>query len=168
MMDQARNWAGNIVFNARQVIQPASLEELQAIVHQAERLRVLGSGHSFNRIADTGDVLVSLAGLSGIRSLDPVARTVTIWGGTTYAQLLPALHAAGYALENLASLPHITVAGAVSTATHGSGNGNRNLAAAVTGLELVTAEARSSAGSAERPISTAWSWGSVLWALSAR
>ena len=142
MMDQARNWAGNIVFNARQVIQPASLEELQAIVHQAERLRVLGSGHSFNRIADTGDVLVSLAGLSGIRSLDPVARTVTIWGGTTYAQLLPALHAAGYALENLASLPHITVAGAVNTATHGSGNGNRNLAAAVAGLELVTADGK--------------------------
>ena len=142
MVGQARNWAGNIVFNASQVIQPASLEELQAIMHQADRLRVLGSGHSFSRIADTDGVLVSLAGLSGIRSLDPAARTVTIAGGTTYAQLLPALHAAGYALENLASLPHITVAGAVSTATHGSGNGNRNLAAAVAGLELVTADGK--------------------------
>lgn len=140
MVDQARNWAGNIAFNARQVIQPAGLEELQAIVRQADRLRVLGSGHSFNRIADTDGVLVSLSGLSGIRSLDPAARTVTIWSGTTYAQLLPALHTAGYALENLASLPHVTVAGAISTATHGSGNGNRNLAAAVAGLELVTAD----------------------------
>ena len=73
MVGQARNWAGNIVFNARQVIQPASLEELQAIVRQADRLRVLGSGHSFSRIADTDGVLVSLAGLSGIRSLDPAA-----------------------------------------------------------------------------------------------
>lgn len=139
-MDQARNWAGNIAFGTSQVERPASLEALQAIVRQSDTLRVLGSGHSFNRIADTNGTLVSLAGLGGIRSLDPAARTVTIWGGTTYAQLLPALHATGYALENLASLPHITVAGAVSTATHGSGNGNRNLAAAVAGLELVTAD----------------------------
>ena len=139
MVDQARNWAGNIAFSTSRVARPASLEELQAIVHQADGLRVLGAGHSFNRIADTNGTLLSLAGLSGIRSLDLTARTVTVWGGTTYAQLLPALHTAGYALGNLASLPHITVAGAVSTATHGSGNGNRNLAAAVAGLELVTA-----------------------------
>jgi alditol oxidase len=139
MTDQPRNWAGNIAFSTGQIERPASIEELQAIVRRANRIRVLGSGHSFNRIADTDGGLVSLSALSGIRKIDHAARTVTIEGGTTYAQLLPALHDAGYALENLASLPHITVAGAVSTATHGSGNGNRNLAAAVAGLELVTA-----------------------------
>lgn len=138
--DQPGNWAGNIAFSTSRVARPASLEELQAVVRQAGRLRVLGSGHSFNRIADTDGTLVSLAGRSGIRSLDPAARAVTIEGGTTYAQLLPALHKAGYALENLASLPHITIAGAVNTATHGSGNANRNLAAAVAGLELITAD----------------------------
>jgi xylitol oxidase len=140
MADQPRNWAGNIAFSAGRIERPASTEELQAVVRRADRTRVLGSGHSFNRIADTDGILVSLSGLSGIRKIDHAARTVTIEGGTTYAQLLPALHEAGYALENLASLPHITVAGAISTATHGSGNGNRNLAAAVAGLELVTAD----------------------------
>ena len=139
MADRPQNWAGNIVFSTGHVERPASVEELQAVLRRADKARVLGSGHSFNRIADTDGVLISLAALTGIRKIDHAARTVTIEGGTTYAQLLPALHAAGYALESLASLPHITVAGAVSTATHGSGNGNRNLAAAVAGLELVTA-----------------------------
>lgn len=139
MADRPQNWAGNIVFSTGHVERPASIEELQDVLRRADKARVLGAGHSFNRIADTDGVLISLAALTGIRKIDHAARTVTIEGGTTYAQLLPALHAAGYALENLASLPHITVAGAVSTATHGSGNGNRNLAAAVAGLELVTA-----------------------------
>lgn len=136
---QSHNWAGNIAFAAKRFETPAGLEQLQAIVHRADKLRVLGSGHSFNRLADTDGTMVSLAGLSGVRSLDRATNTVTIGGGTTYAQLLPVLQDAGYALENLASLPHITVAGAVGTATHGSGNRNRNLAASVSGLELVTA-----------------------------
>jgi len=72
-------------------------------------------------------------------ALDPHARTVTVAAGVTYGKLCPYLHAKGFALHNLASLPHISVAGACSTATHGSGEKNGNLATAVSALEFVTA-----------------------------
>jgi xylitol oxidase len=73
-------------------------------------------------------------------NLDNAARTVTVEAGVTYGQLCPYLDSQGFALHNLASLPHISVAGACTTATHGSGEKNGNLATAVSGLELVTAE----------------------------
>jgi xylitol oxidase len=100
---------------------------------------VLGSGHSFNDIADTEGVQLSLAGLNRVLALDPDRRRVTVEGGIRYGDLAPVLHANGWALANLASLPHISVAGAVTTATHGSGSGIGNLATAVASLDLVTA-----------------------------
>lgn len=139
-MDKAIvNWAGNITYGARAVHLPGSLDELQAVVRAAGKVRALGSRHSFNTIADTDADLVSLIRMSRVLKIDAVARTVTAEGGITYGQLCPILHKAGFAIPNLASLPHISVAGAVATATHGSGVGNGNLATAISGLELVTA-----------------------------
>jgi xylitol oxidase len=139
MPDVSHNWAGNIAYAARTLHEPASVPELQAIVRAAGTLRPVGTRHAFNRLADSPDEQVSLRRLDRVLAIDAAARTVTVEGGITYGQLCPVLDAAGLALANLASLPHISVAGAVSTATHGSGSRNRSLAAAVAGLTLITA-----------------------------
>jgi len=133
------NWAGNIAYAAGSISVPRTVSEVQAAMQAATKLRPLGSRHSFNRISDTAGTLLSLRGLERRFELDRAARTVTVDGGMTYGELGPRLAEAGYALHNLASLPHISIVGAVATATHGSGNANRNLAGAVTSLELVTA-----------------------------
>jgi xylitol oxidase len=133
------NWAGNITYGANALHTPGSTAELQEIVRGSTKLRALGSRHSFNRIADTDGDLVSMRGLARVLDIDAAARTVTVEGGITYGQLCPILDGAGFALHNLASLPHIGVVGAVSTATHGSGNANKNLASVVAALEFVTA-----------------------------
>ena len=137
------NWAGNVAFGAADFHRPSSLTELQALVAQAgprHRIRVLGAGHSFNDLADSPGTQVSLAGLPPEVSVDSAARLARVAAGLSYAELAGRLDEAGFALRNLASLPHITVAGATATATHGSGAANQNLAAAVSGLRLVTAE----------------------------
>src|SRR6202043_2940750 len=103
------------------------------------KLKVLGPRHCFNRIADSADYLLSLKAMDKVITLDPSARTVTINAGMTYGQLCPYLDGKGFALHNLASLPHISIAGACSTATHGSGEKNGNLSSAVSALEIVTA-----------------------------
>src|ERR1700761_1461435 len=139
MAGQPRNWARNIEFSAAELARPDSLTELQQVVAGADRVRALGSGHSFNRIADTGGVLVATAGAGSIMSLDPVRGVVRVSGGGRYGALARALDSVGYAVRNTASLPHISVAGSVATATHGSGDANQNLAAAVRSMELVTA-----------------------------
>ena len=139
MADTLRNWAGNIAYSTDSVLTPRSIAQLQDMVRQSPRLRVLGSRHSFNRIADTSGDLVSMRQLDQVIALDANARTVTVEGGITYGQLCPWLETQGFALHNLASLPHISVVGAVTTATHGSGNANGNLATSVSGLEIVTA-----------------------------
>jgi xylitol oxidase len=139
MADTLHNWAGNITYSSASVLTPRSTAQLQDMVRQSPRLRVLGSRHSFNRIADTSGDLVSMRQLDQVIALDSNARTVTVEGGITYGQLCPWLETQGFALHNLASLPHISVVGAVTTATHGSGNANGNLATSVSGLEIVTA-----------------------------
>jgi xylitol oxidase len=131
-----RNWAGNVTYRARRIERPRSVEELQTFVAASERLRVLGSRHSFNEIADSPQ-LVSLRELPAEIEIDPAKASVCCSGALTYGELAPHLHARGLALANLGSLPHISVAGAISTATHGSGNGLGNLATAVAALELV-------------------------------
>jgi xylitol oxidase len=131
------NWAGNVVYSAERVHQPASVEELAALVAAAPRIRVLGSRHSFNAIADS-EQLVSLRGLPAAVEVDRARGTACCPAALTYGELAPALAAAGVALANLGSLPHISVAGSIATATHGSGDRNGNLATAVAGLELVT------------------------------
>ncbi|MFG1605998.1 FAD-binding protein [Actinoplanes sp. NPDC049265] len=140
MSEQVTNWAGNIVFAAERVRRPSSVAELQELVAGAGRVRVLGSGHSFNRIADTTGDLVSLAGMPRVIEISPDRTQVRVDGGIRYGDLLAELNAAGVALHNTASLPHISVAGAIMTATHGSGESHQNLAAKVSSIELVRAD----------------------------
>ncbi|MBV1855444.1 FAD-binding protein [Catellatospora tritici] len=132
------NWARNVVFQAAHVRRPSSVDELRDIVTGAARVRALGTGHSFNELADTEGELVSVAALPPVAQIDREAATVRVTAGTRYGELATALHEAGFALPNLGSLPHISVGGACATATHGSGRRNGNLATAVSGLELVT------------------------------
>jgi xylitol oxidase len=131
------NWAGTHRYRARVLHQPTSREQLQEIVATAANVHVLGSRHSFTGIADAEE-LVSLDALPADVVVDSAAGTVTVGGAVRYGDLSEALQAHGLALHNLASLPHISVAGAVATATHGSGITNGTLATAVRALELVT------------------------------
>lgn len=135
-----RNWAGNLEYGARTLHEPTTVEQVQEIVAASDRVRALGSRHSFNDIADTRGDLISLAKLSGAPEIDETRRTVTIPGGLRYGDLAGPLEHAGWALENLASLPHISVAGAIATATHGSGDDNPTLSSAVVAVELVTGD----------------------------
>ena len=131
------NWAGNHRYPARRLHRPSTLQQVQELVAGARRVHVLGSRHSFNEIADAEE-LVTLDGLPADVAVDHAAGTVTFGAGLRYGELAEALRPEGLALHNLASLPHISVAGAIATATHGSGDANGNLATAVAGLELVT------------------------------
>ena len=133
------NWAGNYAYSVDTVYQARSLEEVRDVVRAASRLRALGTRHCFNGIADSAHKLVSVRPMAEVVALDTEAKTVTVEAGMSYGQLSPDLHEKGFALHNLASLPHISIAGACATATHGSGVGNANLASAVSGLEIVTA-----------------------------
>ncbi|MDQ1486448.1 MAG: alditol oxidase [Actinomycetota bacterium] len=133
------NWARNITFRAARVHTPASVDELRRLVADSPRLRALGTGHSFNAIADSAGDQVSLAGLPPLMRLDPANATVTVASGVRYGELAQYLDREGYALHNLGSLPHISVVGACATGTHGSGVANGNLATAVRAVEMITA-----------------------------
>ncbi len=132
-----RNWAGNYTYRAQKLHRPTTIEQVQEIVANASSVHVLGSRHSFNDIADSSE-LISLENLPANVVVDSETQTVSLSGGMKYGNLAKILNAEGVALHNLASLPHISVAGAVATATHGSGITNGNLATTVAGLELVT------------------------------
>ena len=139
-MENKLNWAGNYRYGSSVLLEPENLEEVRDIVVRNPRIRALGSRHSFNGIADTDGCQLSLRNLSRIIDLDKVQGTVTVEGGIRYGDLCIYLNNQGYALHNLASLPHISVAGAVATATHGSGDQNAGLAGAVRSIELVKAD----------------------------
>ncbi|MCU7725021.1 FAD-binding protein [Actinoplanes sp. KI2] len=138
MSERVTNWAGNVVFGARRLHRPSSVDQVRSLVASGGPLRVLGSGHSFNRMADTTGDLVSLAGLPRVVEVSADRTSVRIDGGIRYGELAVALEKEGLALHNTASLPHISVAGAVATATHGSGVRHANLATAVSGLEFIS------------------------------
>jgi xylitol oxidase len=140
--EKLRNWAGNIEYSTDNVQNVSSLDQAKDYVKTQNKLKVLGTRHCFNNIADSQDGFLSLKGMDSVISLDPAKRSVTVAAGITYGALSPYLDAKGFALHNLASLPHISVAGACSTATHGSGQKNGNLATAVSGLELITADGK--------------------------
>lgn len=137
-----QNWSRNQTFFASSVAAPRTLAELSALVAAAPRVRVLGSAHCFNRIADPeGALLVRLDALENRAPvLDAAAGTVTVGAGVTYAALADALRGRPWALHNMASLPHISVGGAIATATHGSGVALGNLASTVRALEIVRAD----------------------------
>ena len=140
---EQRNWAGNLAYGAERVATPASVDELADEVRTAADastgIRALGTRHCFNRIADTDGLLVSTAGLPAEVAIDAERRVVRTSGGIRYGDLGSQLQHAGWALANLASLPHISIAGAIATGTHGSGDRVGTLSSAVAALELVTA-----------------------------
>jgi alditol oxidase len=133
------NWSGNLHYSTDKVDFPDTVEEVQKIVTRCTKLRALGTRHSFNSIADSNQNLISTKGLNKIISIDKKAATVTVEAGIKYGELCKYLDQNGFALHNLASLPHISVAGACATATHGSGVRNGNLATAVSAIEFVNA-----------------------------
>jgi len=137
--ERLTNWAGNLEYGTAKLHAARSLDDVREFVRKQSKLKVLGTRHCFNTIADSAHGFLSLGELGEVVALDSAARTVTVGAGMRYGQLCPYLHEKGFALHNLASLPHIGVAGACSTATHGSGEKNGNLASAVRALELVTA-----------------------------
>ncbi len=133
------NWSGNITYSTSDVQEAATLAQIRAVLRSRDKLKVLGTRHCFNSIANSSHSLLSLKPMHEVVSLDAGARTVTVEAGISYGQLCPYLDSKGFALHNLASLPHISIAGACSTATHGSGEKNKNLASAVSAFEFVTA-----------------------------
>jgi alditol oxidase len=137
--EMRENWAGNLVYSTDRIHVPGSVDEVRQVVKSCAKLRALGTRHSFSAIADSTANLISLKRLDSIE-IDEKSRTVAVGAGVTYGKLAPVIDARGFALHNLASLPHISVAGAIATATHGSGQHNGNLATAVSGLEIVTAD----------------------------
>jgi alditol oxidase len=137
--DKLKNWAGNVEYGTDRLYSATSLEQAQEYVKKQKRLKVLGTRHCFNHIADSQDGFLSLRQMDKVMAVDRQAGTVTASAGISYGELSPYLHQQGFALHNLASLPHISIAGACSTATHGSGEKNGNLATAVSALELLTA-----------------------------
>ncbi|GGD58949.1 FAD-binding protein [Paenibacillus nasutitermitis] len=136
-VENDRNWAGNYRYSASEFHAPENVEQIQEQVSRSNRIKVLGTRHSFNGIADSVGILLSLEKLNRVIALDRTHNKVTIEGGIHYGDLCHYLHHNGYALHNLASLPHISVAGACATASHGSGDRSGNLATAVHALEVV-------------------------------
>ena len=137
--EHLKNWAGNFEFSTGNIYYPKTLEEVQEIVRKCDKITALGSQHSFNKIADNTENLISLKEMNKMISIDRAANTVTVEAGMRYGELAPYLHQNGYALHNLASLPHITIAGSVATATHGSGVNNGNLSTGIAAIEFVNA-----------------------------
>lgn len=134
-----KNWAGNLEYSSTEVHSPTSLAQLQELVAASTRIKALGSRHSFNKVADTDGTHILLDELPREITLDEAKSTVKVSGGTSYGALCRAVEERGYAIHNLASLPHISVAGAIQTGTHGSGVNNPSLAAAVVSVDLVRA-----------------------------
>ncbi len=139
-MASQTNWAGNIAFSPKRWLTPGTVSELQDDIAAHRKVRIAGSRHSFNSIVDSADTIISTENLNRVIHIDSAAGEVTVEGGARYGDVATTLDRKGFALANLASLPHISIAGAVATATHGSGVNNGNLATAVTGMQIVTAD----------------------------
>jgi xylitol oxidase len=132
------NWAGNVTFSAQELRRPTTIGDVQRIVATADRVRALGSGHSFNTVADTTGQLISLRDLPPLIEVDSDRAQVTVSAGLRYGDIAGRIDEHGFALRNMGSLPHIAVAGAAATGTHGSGDGNQVLATSVAALKLIT------------------------------
>jgi xylitol oxidase len=137
-MTPRTNWSGNLTYHTDQLFEPSSVAELQQVIKDHPSIRPLGTHHAFSGIADSTHAQVSLSKFKDI-SIDEKARTVTVGAGVRYGDVAPVIDAKGFALHNLASLPHISVPGAIATATHGSGIHNGNLSSSVAAIEFVDA-----------------------------
>ncbi|MEU9193729.1 D-arabinono-1,4-lactone oxidase [Streptomyces hundungensis] len=139
-----RNWAGNITARPARAVSPASTAELADVVRRAAEqgltVKAVGTGHSFTAAAATDGVLIRPDLLTGIRELDRAAMTVTVEAGTPLKRLNAALAREGLSLTNMGDIMEQTVAGAISTGTHGTGRDSASIAAQITALELVTAD----------------------------
>lgn len=135
--DELVNWAGNHPYSAGRYLRAGSVEEAQQAVADADHVRLVGTRHSFNDLCDTPGTLLDLTALTAEPELDEAEGTVRVASGTPYRVVASFLQERGLALANLGSLPHISVGGACATGTHGSGAGNRVLAAGVRRLELI-------------------------------
>ena len=133
-----KNWAGNVTYSTSRLQRPGTVEEAQELVAAAERIRPLGTRHSFSLVADSDGELLSTERLDHV--VEVSAGAVTVEAGITYGELARLLEQHGLALRNFASLPHISVGGAVATATHGSGVRNQSLAGAVAALDLIVSD----------------------------
>ena len=156
------NWSENVEYSATGVVSPSTVEQLQELVAGAERVKALGTRHSFSRVADTTGQLISTAGLVLEPSIDHEGMTATVPGGWSYARVAAYLEHNGVALQNMGSLPHISLAGGTATGTHGSGNTNQILAAEIAALDIVSAD-----GSLRRLDRSAPEWGAVAVGLGA-
>ncbi|HEX8059346.1 MAG TPA: FAD-binding protein [Cyclobacteriaceae bacterium] len=134
-----KNWAGNIEYSSDQTYEPATIDELRSIIQGHDHIKAQGTCHSFNTIADSTYGFVRLTKLNQVVSLDEANMTVTVQAGIRYGELCKYLESKGYALHNLASLPHISVGGSIATATHGSGVKNQNLSSAVRSMKIMNA-----------------------------
>jgi len=132
-----KNWSGTVTFQDSKTLAPKSVDELAKIVASEPKIRARGSAHCFNAMADTNSVAVTFANMPQDIVIDKDRAIVSVPAGMKYGELAVALNDRGWAIHNMASLPHISVAGAIATATHGSGVGNGNLATAVRGLEII-------------------------------
>lgn len=135
-----QNWAGHHTFGAVRWHRPTTVADVQEIVRRSRKVKVVGTGHSFNDIADSPEDMIALDHLAPVFEVDAARQQVTVQANAIYGPFCARLHEAGYAIHNMASLPHISLAGAIATATHGSGDQNGNLATAVAGMEVVTAD----------------------------
>jgi xylitol oxidase len=133
-----KNWAGNVTYGTERILRPRSTAEAQELVAAERSLRPLGTRHSFTTVADSDSALISTEHLNRIVEIG--TDTVTVEAGIRYGELASALHEHGVAVQNFASLPHISVGGAIATSTHGSGARNASLASSVSALELVQAD----------------------------
>ncbi len=137
--ENINNWAGNLTYSTTNVFEPRTVSEVQDTIRKCKKVKALGTRHCFNRIADSSENLLSTKFLNEISPIDSTSRTITVGAGIRYGEFCKQLHDQGFAIHNLASLPHISVAGACATATHGSGMANGNLATPVSAIEMVTA-----------------------------
>jgi alditol oxidase len=131
------NWAGNLSYSTDNLVTPKTISELQELIKKCKKIRGLGTTHCFNKIADSTQNQISSSAFNKVVALDKVSNTVTVEAGIKYGEFCKYLDDNGYALHNLASLPHISVAGACATSTHGSGIKNGSLATAVLAIEFV-------------------------------
>jgi FAD-linked oxidoreductase len=139
-----RNWAGTATANPARLVRPSDPDQIAAAVKDAERdglpVRAVGAGHSFTSVAATDGVAVDLSRWTGIVAADQETGLVTVRAGTTLRELNADLDELGLAMTNLGDIDAQTIAGAISTGTHGTGARYGGIATQIAGLELVLAD----------------------------